>query len=330
MAERFLLADVGGTNTRLGLAEGGLLLPDSVRRYRNADYLGLDEILSAYLEASPTPIDALCAAVAGPVRGGQAQLTNHSWLIDAAGLQAATDASAVYLINDLQAQGHALDDLPPGAAQPLFEGKAPPVDAPRLVLNIGTGCNVAVVHRMAGGLFVPAAESGHSTLPHGTGATAALYEHLRETHPHLPIEAALSGPGLADIHRHITGTKATPAEVIAAFNAGNGGARETLRLFATLLGQVAGNFALHHLPMGGIYLSGGVARAVAPHLSDLGFLPAFTDRGPYTHIARAMPVSVITEDGFALRGCARYLGQVLPRQTYGKHPAKPMLGSEPR
>ena len=122
---------------------------------------------------------------------------------------------------------------------------------------------------------------------------------------------ALSGPGLADIHRHVTGAKATPAEVVTAFNAGDGGAREALTIFAVLLGQVAGNFALHHLPMGGIYLSGGVARAVAPYLADLGFLPAFTDRGPYTHIARAITVSVIAEDGFALRGCTRYLGQVM-------------------
>lgn len=312
MAERFLLADVGGTNTRVGLAEDGVLLPESVRHYSNVDFPGLAKVLTTYLgTVNPTPIDALCAAVAGPVRGARAQLTNHSWLIDAAELQAATGAGAVHLINDLQAQGHALDDLPPDAVQPLFKGKASPAGAARLVLNIGTGCNVAVVHRMAGGLFVPAAESGHSTLPHGTGAIATLYEHLRKTHPHLPIEAALSGPGLADIHRHVTGAKATPAEVVTAFNAGDGGARETLTIFAVLLGQVAGNFALHHLPMGGIYLSGGVARAVAPYLSDLGFLPAFTDRGPYTHIARAIPVSVIAEDGFALRGCTRYLGQVL-------------------
>lgn len=31
-----LVSDVGGTNTRIGLCRGGVLLPDTVRRYRNA------------------------------------------------------------------------------------------------------------------------------------------------------------------------------------------------------------------------------------------------------------------------------------------------------
>jgi len=312
MAGRFLLADVGGTNTRVGLAEDGCVLPDSIRHYRNAGFSGLDAVLSAYLDAVPGPVAALCAAVAGPVRGARAQLTNHSWLIDAAGLQAATGATGVYLVNDLQAQGYALDDLPSGAVRPLLAGAPAPDDAPRLMLNVGTGCNVAVVHRVAGDLFVPAAESGHSTLPNLPAATG-LYDLLRKTHPHLPVEAALSGPGLAEIHRYLTGKDVTPCGIVAAFAAGDAGARETLAVFAALLGHVAGNFALHHLPMGGIHLSGSVARAVAPHLAELGFLPAFTDRGPYTGIVRAIPVSVITEDGFALRGCARYLAQMLKR-----------------
>lgn len=311
MTERFLLADVGGTNTRLGLAGDGRLLPDSVRHYRNTEFSGLDAVLAAYLGAkTPGPIAALCAAVAGPVRDGRAQLTNHCWLIDAAALRAATGGARVHLVNDLQAQGYALDDLPPGAVRSLFAGAPAPTGAPRMVLNIGTGCNVAVVHRVAGGLFVPAAELGHSTLPHGSIA-AGLYDHLRKTHPHLPVEAALSGPGLADIHRYLTGKDATPDRIVMAFAAGDTGARATLMTFSALLGQVAGNLALHHLPMGGICLSGGVARAVAPHLAELGFLRAFTDRGPYTDIVRAIPVSVVTEDDFALRGCARYLRQTL-------------------
>jgi len=312
MAERWLVADVGGTNTRVALADPTGIAPDTIRSFRNTGFAGLAPLLSDYLATQrPGPVAALCAAVAGPVRGDRAQLTNFDWLIRTDDLRAATGAKTVHLVNDLQAQGYALDDLPTGSVTPLFPGAPAPRGAPRLVLNLGTGCNVAVVHDAGRGLFVPAAESGHSALPHATGRMGALFDHLRNRHPHLPVEAALSGPGLSNIHEWVSGTRATPETVMAQVAAAHAEARETLALFARVLGHVAGNFALHHLPMGGLYLTGGLARAVAPHLADLDFHGPLTARGPYTDIVRDMPVSVITTDDFALSGCARYLHQCL-------------------
>lgn len=310
MADRFLLADMGGTNTRIALADAAGLRHDTVQSFRNADFPGPAPLFSAYLAAHrPGPVTAVCAGVAGPVQGGTAKLTNHDWFIDGAELRAATGAAQVHLINDLQAQGHSLDDLPEDAVQTLFPGAPAPGGAPRLVLNLGTGCNVAVVHRRPEGLFVPAAESGHSPLPHASGRIGALLDHLAKAQPHLPVEAALSGPGLSNIHAFLAGTTATPAAIVAGAEAGQDDARASLALFAELLGHVAGSFALHHLPIGGVFLTGATARAVAPHLTDVGFHAAFTARGPYSDIVRAIPVFAIAGDSFPLLGCARYLRQ---------------------
>lgn len=307
MAELHLLADLGGTNTRLALADDSGLRRDTIRRYRNAGFAGPAEAVAAYLEdMAPGRITALCAGVAGPVLGETAQLTNCDWFIDAADLRRLTAAPDVRLINDLQAQGYALDDLPQGAVQRLFPGRPAPEGAPRLVFNLGTGCNVAVVHRRPEGLFVPAAESGHSALPQAQGRIGALFDRLRDVHPHLPVEAALSGPGLSNIHAFLTGARQSPAEILQAPNA-----RDTIALFCEVLGLVAGNFALHHLPAGGLYLTGGLAQAIAPHLPGSAFLAAFTARGPYTDIVWAVPVSVVADDAFPLLGCARYLRQTL-------------------
>jgi len=309
MAEA-LVADVGGTNTRVALAGRAGVAPDTIRAFRNSGFAGLAPLLAQYLETQGTGApSALCAAVAGPVREDGAQLTNFNWLIKASDLRAATGAPAVHLINDLQAQGHALDAVPPASITPLFPGESPPPGAPRLVINLGTGFNVAVVHRLQGCAFVPAAESGHSALPHASGRIGALFEHLRARHPHLPVEAALSGPGLSNIHEWASGARLPPEAIMAGVMAGDASARVTLGLFARILGHVSGNFALHHLPMGGIFLSGSLARAVAPHLSALGFHGPFVARGPYRELVAAIPVSVITDDGFALLGCAQYLAQ---------------------
>ncbi len=307
-----LLVDLGGTNTRLGLADRTGLLDDTLHKHPNADYPGLAEVIYAYLDdLRPGAICGLCAGVAGPVRGQSARLTNYNWLIEADALCRATNATEVHLINDLQAQGYALDDLVPGDIVPLRKCEPPREGATRAVLNLGTGCNIAVVHSFGDVLHVPAAESGHSNLPFLSGRLAILFEHLGKAHPHLPIEAALSGPGLSNIHAWMTGRQDAPQAIIDAAGQGAADALETVSLFVETLGCVAGNFALHHLPMGGLYLSGSLSRAIAPFLSDPVFLKSFDARGPYSDLVSGIPISVIDRDAFALLGCYRYLRQVL-------------------
>lgn len=303
MADR-LLVDLGGTHARLGLADASGLVTKTCRRLRNADHASLPEMLTFYLaDQGAGPIRALCAGVAGPVRGGTAQLTNHAWRIEATALAAATGARQVHLINDLQAQAMALDDLPAGALHPLLPGTPDP-DGPRLVLGLGTGCNIAVAHRMPGGLLVPPSESGHTTLPDAP-EFRALYDDLRKMQSHLPIEAALSGPGLVNLHHHLTGETLTSQQIITA------APRGTLGAFTRLLGLVAGNLCLAHMATGGLFLIGGTARAIAPHIGP-GFASAFSARGPYAPILRDIPVTLITDDSAALAGLYRCLNTRLP------------------
>lgn len=302
----WLVADLGGTNTRVALADATGLIPGTRRRYANRDLDGPAAALSAYLDAlRPGPVAALCMGVAGPVRGGTARLTNCPWEVSASMLAALTGAARVHLLNDLQAQGYALDDLPAGAITTLLPGRPDPRGA-RLVLNLGTGCNIAAVHRLGARLFVPASESGHTTLP-DRPALRPLYDRLRADEPHLPVEAALSGPGVTRLHAALAGAH-LPAEQVLS-----GGNHETLVRLADLLGEVAGNFCLAHMATGGLFLTGSVARALAPHLRKgacaEAFTAAFTARGPYADILRAIPVALIEDDTAALVGCARYLRQ---------------------
>jgi glucokinase len=299
-----LLVDLGGTHCRVGLGDDSGLLPETVASLRNADFPDLASLLQSYLSAQrPGPLRALCAGVAGPVRGDAAQLTNHAWHIEAKALAQATGAQTVHLLNDLQAQGYALDTLAPDSLTPLRPGTPDP-QGERLVLGLGTGCNVAVAHRVGERLFVPPAESGHTPLP-DCPDLRPLYDSLRTDHPHLPIEAALSGPGLTRLHHWLTGETRSPQQIITAKPP------DTFALFSRLLGDVAGPLCLHHMATGGLFLIGGTARAMAPHIIWEVFTPAFTARGPFTEIITDIPITLITDDTAALRGCARHLAQCL-------------------
>ena len=287
---------------------------NSLSSFRNSAFEDPIQLVQAYLaKAHTVEIGAICAGVAGPVRGGTAELTNHTWHIDSAALQAATGAAQSYLLNDLQAQGYALDDLEPSQIVPLFPGKPTAANAARLVMGLGTGSNVAVVHKTPTGLFVPPAESGHASLPYAPGRLSELIAHIGSLHAHRPMEAALSGPGLSNIYEWCAGQHMTPEDIISAHQNGDAKATEAVEFFCQLLGQVAGDLALAHLPMGGVYFIGGMARAVAPLLEVFSFRECFTAKGPYTSIMESIPVSLITDDHAALRGCVCYLRQTILR-----------------
>ncbi|QYX57340.1 glucokinase [Roseovarius sp. SCSIO 43702] len=306
MAETWLLADIGGTTTRLCLADPEGLRHDTLETRANDTAPDAMTLLARYLAARDTGVDAIAAGVAGPVRDGAAQLTNRDWHVDAKALAMSTGAVRVRLLNDLQVQGLALDDLPRSAITHL-SGPAPAgdPDGPRLVLGLGTGCNIAVVHRMTGGLFVPPAEAGHSRLPH----IPALAHLLTSGPAHVPVEHVLSGPGLARLHLALgAGTADTPA-ILAAAAARHPEALRTLEMFGLVLGHVAGDFALIHMATGGVLLIGGLARAIAPFLADTPFRETFGQKGPYAPIMRDIPVSLVTEDGAGLLGCHRALRQ---------------------
>lgn len=308
-----LVADIGGTNTRVALAQGARLRTETIRRYANADHANLAEVLARFLAAEgDVDCAGACVAVAGPVTEGVGRLTNLDWQIDGPTLAAAARAERVAILNDLQAQGHGLGHLPPGSLRPVTGGAGKP-GAAQLVIGVGTGFNAAPVHEAPGGRLVAASECGHASLPVRTEEDLRLARHVQRAHGFAGVEDVLSGRGLERVHAWLAEEAGRPdrlpaAEIMARIGAGGDDlADRTGQAFVRLLGTVAGDLALVHLPFGGLYLCGGVARAFAPHLGRFGFAEAFCDKGRFAPFMAAFPVQVIEDDFAALTGCAVYL-----------------------
>ncbi|MCB2136030.1 MAG: glucokinase [Rhodobacteraceae bacterium] len=322
-SSRSIVADIGGTNTRVALTDGATVLPDSIRRFANADHDGLAPVLRRYLaDAGLAGCTGACVAVAGPVHDGVATLTNLDWTIDRAGVAAATGAAEVAVLNDLQAQGHGLGRLAPGSLRTVIAPETPAEPkATRLVIGVGTGFNAAPVHETPGGRIVTASECGHMSLPVRTESDLRLARHVEKVHGFAGVEDVLSGRGLERLHGWCATEAGKPADakaadIMAAIGAGEDPVAEAVgRLFVTLLGRVAGDLALVHLPFGGIYLIGGVARAFAPWFDRFGFTAAFRDKGRFSDFMGAFPVHVIEDDYAALTGCAAYLNRQISGST---------------
>lgn len=311
-----LVADIGGTNTRVALAQGGVVDTATIRRYGNAGYEGLAPVLARYLEDSETDharVGGVCVAAAGPVRDGTVQLTNLGWSIDRTSLAEALTAETCDVLNDLQAQGHAIGNVTSDHLVEVVSAAPQPPHATKLVVGIGTGFNACPVFELGDARFVPPAEAGHVALPAAVPGLADVLPALRERGIFPSVEEVLSGRGVSNLHAALHGREEAPADILGAMQARDPAALETGRLFVTVMGHVTGDLALSHLPFGGIYLIGGVTRAFAPWLAEFGFLSAFRDKGRFSGFMDQFAVTIVTDDYAALSGCAAHLERIRNR-----------------
>ena len=300
-----LLGDVGGTNARLAIARNGSIDRETVTRFRGDDYASFDDVVRQFLQEQDQPrVSAVCVAVAGPVSGGRARLTNRAWDFDEDRLARLTDADHVRLINDLTALGYATPAL---AGDGLSLLRAAPAGRARngqaLVVNLGTGFNVCAVRALPGGTIVALeAEEGHTHLP------ANIYLRLLDAvgpdaaRGFTSTEEAFAGRGLSRLHAALTNTVPVPGEQIdRAADAGDPAANATYDLFTDLVGLLCRELALRFMPLDGLFLAGSVGRSIADRM-DL-FQASFLAEPYMRHIPENTPIFLIRDDMAALHGC---------------------------
>ena len=310
MGEKFeLVADIGGTNTRVGLSQNSKLMRQSIKKYPNANVKSLDEILIRYLsEQKLDTVAGVCVALAGPVRNDIAQMTNLSWEITKDSLARVTGAKTVGLLNDLQAQGYALDHLSDDQLLPVFGKRSLGSKETKMVCGIGTGFNACTVISSANGIMVPAAEAGHYRLPAASQQQKEIVNMLETKFGFASVENILSGNGLVELNNFLCPlTPRTAQDIIQSATAGAQDAKEVVDIFASFMGSVLGDLALITLPFGGIYIIGGVARAVYPFLNAQNFVSGFCDKGRFSDFNSEFSVQIIDDDFAALNGCVSFL-----------------------
>src|SRR5690606_35111182 len=244
--------------------------PAALAHYRTfacADFAGLADVFQAFLASLDlaTPVRRGVIACAGHALGDGSLLSvNLPWPVVPAEVGARLGFDDLRVVNDFEAVAYAVAAAGTPALLPL-SGPAHPVPGPTLVVGPGTGLGAAVRVPARGGAVVLATEAGQAALTVSSPLEiAVLQEFLRERR-HVPIEHALSGPGLLRLHlalarvHGVAPTRATPDAISAAARSGDDAlARETLDLFCGLLGSAVGDMALLYGAHGGVHLAGGI------------------------------------------------------------------------
>jgi glucokinase len=312
-----LLADIGGTNSRLAmLAEDGTVAAPT--RYCNGDFDSLDAVLAEFIATQGSRPDAAAIAIAGPVVEQAVMMTNLGWHISAASLQRQHSIPRVTIMNDFAALAWATlafdqsDLVQSDNKSELHQlgGGGPPAHASRGILGPGTGLGVSGLIRGDTAWAVLAGEGGHVTLAGTTAAEYELIQSLATEFGHCSAERVLSGPGLANIYRHLNGTQLSPEEITRLAISGDGSAVQAVGIFCAMLGSVAADLALTLGARGGIYLAGGIVPEILPLLKRSEFRARFEAKGRFHEYLATIPTFVITAPEPSLRGLARYMGEV--------------------
>lgn len=298
-----LLADVGGTNTRMAVVRGGVF--GDVRHFENSAFPTFQDLIDAYVQnANVGQVTGCSVAMAGPVRAGRGRLTNRNWQIASGDLAAHLGCADVLLMNDLTALGYAVSSLPKESQRVLDRPADGAPNGQLLVVGIGTGFNLCPVLQGAdGGLRCLEVEMGHAALP--APLKEALCGHIGEaTGVFLTLEDLFSGDGLARFHEIRTGGKRSAKDIVERHEAGDADAGETLGIYTKLLGVLCRQLAYSYMPMEGMYFAGSVARGVLRPEFHVNLKTGGADAGKVGNLVDTIPKSIILDDAAALRGCS--------------------------
>lgn len=311
MSQPSLVADIGGTNARFALHQGGRF--DCIEVLSCARHASLSDAMSAYLGAAADrgfAVDAIrhaAIAIANPVEDDLVSMTNHHWRFSISGLRDERALSTLLVVNDFAALAMSLPGLQPWQRERIGGG----VELSGRTIGLigpGTGLGVAGVVPAGGRWVALAGEGGHASFAPCTRDEFVILERLQEEHGHVSAERLLSGPGLEAIHRVLAGEPLAAPEITRqALDGSSAACLRTVETFCGILGSVAGNVALTLGATGGMYIGGGIVPRLGPLFAQSAFRRRFEDKGRLSSYLARIPTWLVTEPYPALQGVAAML-----------------------
>lgn len=310
----FLLADVGGTNTRVALKRPGASTAH-IEAFRNRDFPDLQTLLQRYLDsvAASGTVTGGALAIASPVEGDRISLTNINWTFSTDALRRELGLHSLRIFNDFTAIALALPALSSAQRHQIGPGTPQPNEA-LAVLGPGTGLGVSGLVPCGNAWAPLASEGGHMTLAPATEEESRLFDLLRPGLKHVSAEKLLSGPGLIQLYLGLGELRGEPVEDIAAEtitdaarDGSNPLAADAMAMFFALLGGFAGDVALTLGARGGVFLAGGILPKLSEPLKQSAFRERFAAKGRFSDYLDAIPTYVITDPYPGLTGLSAWV-----------------------
>lgn len=312
-----LIADIGGTNIRVGYFVDSQIEVKQLTVFQCNQYQSLADVLQSYIaqqKLSNCEINA-CLAIACPVEDDLISMTNLPWEFSQSVLKEQLNFHSLYLINDYTAIAHAVPFLTDQQKVQIGSGQVVN-KKPIAICGPGTGLGVANVVFSDDQCVCLGGEGGHVDFAPTDVTEIKILEFLLTKYQHVSYEQLLSGLGLEQIYQalsHINGVEAKnlTAKDISENALANSciTCEEALSQFCKILGSFAGNLALTIASFGGVYIAGGIVPRFIQYFENSEFRTRFEAKGRFNDFNRSIPTFVITESQPGILGASAYLRQ---------------------
>jgi glucokinase len=306
-----VVADVGGTNTRIALYDPLQKEFRALHNYTNREFSQLEDIIAHWLQHLSEPKPRVCCiAVAAAPSADHVAMTNIDWSFSCSELASSFGFDQLRRLNDFEANAYALPHLTDGERELLFPGQDKP--GGRLAtMGPGTGLGGAFLDWHEGLPHSFACEPGHMGLAPATELELEIFRLLLPRHGNIYAELLVSGPGLVRLQQalgEIRGESTTalgPAEISRMAVAGEDRLCViALETFCALLGSVCGDFLLANGSYGGLYLAGGIVPEITTFVRQSTFRKRLIEKGAMGETLAGIPVYAITSSQPGLLGAA--------------------------
>lgn len=314
-----LIADIGGTHARFGLAtakerEDRSFNLSREAKFKCADFTRLEDAVGAYLDSIGHPaISYGSIAVAAPVWNDQIRMTNLDWQFSVEGLRKKFGFTRLEVINDASAGVLATTCMGPEDLDEIRPGTPVPGGS-RVNIIPGTGFGIGAAYAFGDKLVPVQGEGGHIGLAAFVTEEYEVLKTLAQIHGRATPENTLSGPGMLNLYYALAKVRdIRPLDIDAvemtrlALDEKDELCHSALRIYCRLLGGLAGDYALVFGAHGGVYLSGKVLQKLGADLLRQGFSKRFVEKGKMNEEVANIPVHLTNRDHTGLLGAAVWL-----------------------
>jgi glucokinase len=326
--------DIGGTNTNLCVSGVKNLKPTLLFSF-NFQTIGLDSIVppvKLILEYAKNEyeieVDFACIGAAGVVspNNDHAFLTNAKWEISSKEIIDTTCLKSVFIINDFQAIGYAVNLLDNNDKKQIIQvrpgqDKSHNSKGTKVIIGPGTGLGKCIlIYDDYSNVYIPiSSEGGNTDFPIHNDFEKNLVDFvkkLRGISQPLTYEELISGRGIEAIYLFLRQSNqfsvsnftkeidnaADKTPLISKHRANDETCKETLRLFSIFFARCAKNYVLDTMARGGLYIAGGIAVKNNEIFLTQQFISEFNNAYRYIDFLKTVPIHIITDYDVSLLG----------------------------
>jgi glucokinase len=295
--------------------------PSEQYEHLNAIVAEFLQLCSAKLGGDLVPPRVCVLAVAGPVLENKAHFTNLDWFLDGEQMAKMLKLDEVVLINDFVANGYGLLALGPDDLHTLRD-KPSHFGAPIACIGAGTGLGETFLTFNGAEYEVWPAEGGHASFAPRTPMEFKLQHYIKKRLRlgNVSTERIVSGSAMPIVYeffcrqhpnlenKEISEEIRTAREggrVIHKYGASNQDTlcSEVISLFIQLYGAESGDLCLKTLPLGGLYVAGGIAPSIIDAMKHQDvFIESMVSKGRMRPLLEKIPVHIVLEKKVGLIG----------------------------